>query len=158
MDLAPGNELHIGKETYELIQFHFHSPAEHTIEDMRSPLEAHFVHRNAQNKVVVVALLLHVGAANPLLDLVLKKLPTKEGGSEALRAPLDATQLLPKDTAYYAYTGSLTTPPCTEDVTWLILKSVTSLSDAQLDGMRVRYPHNARPLQLTHGRVIEQSN
>jgi carbonic anhydrase len=157
VEVAPGNELRIGKNPYQLMQFHFHSPAEHTVEDKQFPLEAHFVHRNAQNKFVVVALLFNVGDASPLLDVLLKKLPAKPGGSEILRAPLDASQLLPKETTYYAYSGSLTTPPCTEDVTWVVLKSVASLTEPQLDAMRVRYPHNARPLQPPHDRGIEQS-
>ncbi|MDN0082316.1 carbonic anhydrase family protein [Crenobacter sp. SG2305] len=154
---AAGNRLTLAEGDFELLQLHFHAPSEELIEGKRYPLVAHLVHRNAQGELAVVAVLFQLGHDNQALDPLLAKLPEQPGTTHTLPTPFDPATLLPAKRDYYAYTGSLTTPPCSEGVRWRVLKQPVELSERQLAALQRLYPMNARPVQPLNGRTILES-
>jgi carbonic anhydrase len=121
-------------------------------------MDVHLVHRDAEGRLAVVAVLLERGAAQPLLQTVWNHLPLDKNDPVAARAQIDLAQLLPADRRYYTYMGSLTTPPCSEGVLWLVMQQPVPVSPRQIDAFARLYPMNARPLQQAAGRLIKQSN
>ncbi|MDN0074210.1 carbonic anhydrase family protein [Crenobacter sp. SG2303] len=154
---AAGNRLSLAEGDFELLQLHFHAPSEEMVEGKRYPLVAHLVHKNAKNELAVVAVLFELGRDNPALAPLLATLPDQPGTSRPLSAPFDPAALLPAKRDYYAYTGSLTTPPCSEGVRWRVLKQPVELSERQLAALQRLYPMNARPVQPLNGRTILES-
>jgi carbonic anhydrase len=153
VNVPPGNFLTLGSDKYELQQFHFHAPSEHTVDGAQSPLEAHFVHKDAQGKLAVLGVRLRDGQGNAAYAPLFDALPPK--GGTPTKVEVDLPAMLPKKRAYFAYQGSLTTPPCSEGVQWIVLRSEPQVSQVQLDAFRVRYEKNARPTQGWHGRTIK---
>ena len=153
---APGSYVSVGNERYELKQFHFHRPSEEEINGKSYDMVAHLVHENAQGKIAVVAVLLTQGdAPRGLLDTLWDNVPKKRKVDVAVDSvTIDASKLLPSSKAYYTFSGSLTTPPCTEGVTWFVLKTPTAVSAGEIDRFAKLYPMNARPLQPLNGRQI----
>jgi carbonic anhydrase len=153
---APGSSIDVGGARYELLQFHFHRPSEEKINGKSSAMVAHLVHKNAAGKLAVVAVLLDEGGASELIDTLWKNIP-KEKEKEAVAADVtvDAAKLLPENKGYYTFQGSLTTPPCSEDVTWFVLKTPRKIGDAQVAAFGKIYPLNARPVQPLNGRAIQ---
>lgn len=158
INFEPGCATKIDNTVYSLVQIHFHRPSEEEINGKTFPMVAHMVHKSADGKLAVIAVLLTIGKANPLVDAVIANLP-KEAGNETKSAKtlVDPTVLMPPVRNYYTYQGSLTTPPCTEGVTWFVLKSPATISAAQEQALAKRYPHNARPIQASHDRKIQSS-
>jgi carbonic anhydrase len=156
VNYAPGSTIEVGGTRYELTQFHFHKPSEEKIDGKSHAMVAHLVHKSADGKLAVVAVLLDKGAANPAIETIWKNLP-KEKEKEAAPAnvSVDATTLLPADKGYYTFEGSLTTPPCSEGVRWLVLKTPVKISDGEIAAFGKIYPMNARPTQAINGRAIE---
>ena len=154
-----GSSITVNGESYELIQFHFHHPSETQIDGEKFDLELHLVHRNAQGKLAVVAVLLKRGAQNPPLRELWTYLP-KDVGHEAehKKVQLNAADFLPNDRNYYKFPGSLTIPPCTEGVTWLVMKTPVEVSPAQIALFANLYPLNARPAQPLNGRSVTKSS
>ncbi len=151
--------LKIGDDEYQLLQFHHHTPSEGAINGERADMVIHMVHKNAQNQLAVVAVYFNTGdTANPLIESLLKVMPKTEGKAQQHETQIDINQLLPKDQNYYTFEGSLTTPPCTEGVKWLILKQSVSISAAQLTQLKAVYLANARPLQPLNDRKVLSSN
>jgi carbonic anhydrase len=153
VSVPPGNFLTYGKQRYELQQLHFHVPSEHSIDGEHSAMEVHFVHKNAEGQLAVLALMLRSGQANAVLGPLFAALPPPGGAASRVEVNLPA--MLPKNRAHFSYEGSLTTPPCTEGVQWIVLLTQPSVSRSQLDRFRVRYAANARPTQAWRGRKIE---
>lgn len=155
---APGSFITVGDKRYQLIQFHFHHPSEERINGKGFAMVAHLVHKAADGALAVVAVLLEPGAANPMLASIWQHLPAHEGPEEKLdNLQIDVTGLLPQDRAYYTFTGSLTTPPCTENVTWFVLKTPVRISQRQADSFGKIYPRDARPSQPLYGREVLKS-
>ena len=153
---APGSFIAIAGKKYELKQFHFHHPAEEQVSGTSYPMVAHLVHQSADGKLAVVAVLLAEGAANDFVERLWRHLPAEQGKEISVPgAPVDVSTLLPADRGYFTYTGSLTTPPCTEGVTWFVLKTPVQISPNEIAAFAKKYPHNARPIQQLHGRVIQ---
>ena len=152
---APGSTLTIGDKTYKLVQFHFHHPSEEHIQGKQFDLVAHLVHTDADGHLAVVAVLFKVGAANPLLETLWSNIPAEK---EKLATPssvsVNVKDLLPASAGYYTFLGSLTTPPCTEGVTWYVLKATSTLSAGQLAVFAKLYPADNRPIQPTYQREI----
>jgi carbonic anhydrase len=158
VNFAPGNTLSVGGKTYVLKQFHFHHPSEEHINGGSYDLVAHFVHADADGRIAVVALLFKTGNANVLIDRIWKNIPTeKEKAVDVPGETINPKNLLPSDLGYFTFAGSLTTPPCSEDITWYVLKTPQSLSSGQLAMFAKIYPNNARPIQPTNGRQILQT-
>ena len=158
VNVAPGSTLEIMGRRYQLQQFHFHRPSEERIGGRRYEMSAHFVHKDAEGRLAVVAVMLERGADHPLLQAVWSNLPLEQGEEQLAPRPLDPAQLLPADRRYYSYMGSLTTPPCSEGVLWLVLQQPVGASPRQIEIFSRLYPMNARPVQRTAGRLIKQSN
>jgi len=118
---------------------------------------AHLVHRNDAGQLAVVAVLFNEGKANPALAKLFAAMPAREGGKVALDGGTSAADLLPAARSYYAFAGSLTTPPCSEGVRWQVLKQPVELSKEQLAAFRKLYPMNARPVQPLNGRKVEEN-
>jgi carbonic anhydrase len=151
---AAGGGMTTPAGTFELVQFHFHAPGEYTIDGKQYPLTAHLVHRSEKGQLAVIGIKFEVGAANKALAPVFGALPDHGAAPAALPGKLDVTGLLPKQRGYYALTGSLTTPPCSEGVQWYVLRQPATVSSAQLAAFRKLYPMNARPVQPRNDRVI----
>jgi carbonic anhydrase len=142
---------------YKLLQVHFHNPSEEKINGKNFPLVAHLVHQNTEGKLAVLAVLFKEGKTNKSLQPIFSVMPSQEG-RVALAKPFDTASLLPSSLSYYAFTGSLTTPPCSEDVAWHVLMNPVDISKAQLASFKKLYSMNARPVQPLNGRVIQRSN
>lgn len=158
VNFEPGSAIKVDGVTYSLMQVHFHRPSEEKINGKSFPMVAHMVHKSPDGRLAVIAVLLTVGKVNPLVDAVVSNLPKDAGGeAKAAKTLVDPAALLPPVRNYYAFQGSLTTPPCTEGVSWFVLKSQTSISAAQEQALAKRYAHNARPIQPTGARKVQAS-
>lgn len=157
-NVAPGQAIEVGGRRYELQQFHFHHPAEERIDGRAFEMSLHLVHRDEHGRLAVVALLLERGAPQPAVQQVWNNLPLEQQEEVAASTTLDLETLLPADRGYYTYMGSLTTPPCSEGVQWVVMRQPLTVSPEQIDLFARIYPMNARPLQSVGGRRILQSN
>jgi carbonic anhydrase len=158
VDLAPGNTISVLGRRYALQEFHFHHPAETRLAGRAFPLEAQLVHRDGEGRIAVVSVLFEEGAdAQPAVQTVWNNLPLEKGEPQPAQAQLDPAALLPKDRRHAEFMGSLTAPPCTEGVLWLVMTQPVPVSPQQLAIFARLYPMNARPLQAPGGRLIKQS-
>ena len=158
VDLSGENSLTVRNSSYKLLQFHFHTPSEERINHQSFAMVAHLVHKNAEGQLAVVAVLLDPGVANTLINKVWTHMPLDS--NDRVRMPggvIDMNELLPKDQRYYQFMGSLTTPPCTEGVLWLVLKQPSTLSPAQIKLFSQLFPNNARPVQPLNGRAVRDA-
>lgn len=156
--LAPGNTMAVGGRRFALRQMHFHHPAEERIDSRGFDMSLHLVHEDDEGRLAVLALLLQRGdEPQPVVQRVWNDLPLERGVEQPASQPIDPAALLPADRAYATYMGSLTTPPCSEDVLWLVMRQPLSVTQAQIDVFTHLYPMNARPLQSAAGRLIKQS-
>ena len=155
VNLPAGSSLTSGDGETSLLQFHFHTPSEERINGVRYPMVAHFVHKNADGKLAVVAVLFKEGKENLTLAPVFAALPAE--GTPLALASFDPAAVLPVGHAYYKFAGSLTTPPCSDGVRWQVMKEPVELSKGQIAAFRKLYPMNARPVQPLNGRVVEVS-
>jgi len=155
VDVSDGNTLTVRGTRYRLERVEFHHPAEERINGKGFAMSVHLLHRSANGELATVAVLLEPGAASAPIDQILTYLPLDVDDSVGLPpAGLDLGGLLPKDPRYYQFFGSLTTPPCTEDVLWIIFKQPMTLSAGQLKLFGQLFPNNARPLQPVNDRVV----
>jgi len=157
VNLPAGSSLKVGGQSYELLQFHFHTPSEETLGGKHLPMVAHFVHRNAAGELGVVGMLIKSGKSNAAFAPVFAHLPRSGEKITVDDLTLDLAALLPANKAYYAYEGSLTTPPCSEGVSWMVLKTPVVLGADQIKAFRRLYNANARPVQPLNGRIIKES-
>lgn len=155
VNYAEGSTVSIEGDKYELLQFHFHTPSEHTSEGRASAMELHLVHSNDSGELAVVGIMLEKGNAHPAIDTVWRHIPEEEGTNEVDSITIDAADLLPDSIAYFSYSGSLTTPPCSEGVRWNVLQESVQVSEDQIAAFEDLYQVNARPIQPTNGRIIE---
>lgn len=151
---APGNAIVLGGVRFELEQFHFHHGAEHTIEGVRLPLELHLVHRSGAGSLVVVGVLFGEGPANRALAPVWSSLPVAVEPPRTVPDAVDLPALLPDSRTSWRYRGSLTTPPCTEGVAWIVLTEQLTLSPGQIEAFAAIFPNNYRPVQPLGERVL----
>jgi carbonic anhydrase len=158
VNYAPGSAISVGGHRYELLQFHFHKPSEESIAGRRQDMVAHLVHKDAEGRLAVVAVLFAPGTINPTVALLWNNLPShKESEAQVEGVQIDAAGLLPADHGYFTFAGSLTTPPCSEGVTWFVLKHPATLSPEEIARFARAYPMNARPLQPLNGRLVRAS-
>jgi carbonic anhydrase len=158
VNVSPGNFIEVTGKRFELVQFHFHRPSEERINGRLFDMVAHLVHKDIEGRLAVVAVLLDRGNAQPLVQAIWNNLPLEKGDEVIARLPLDLNELLPTDRSYYTYMGSLTTPPCSEGVLWMVMKTPVTISAEQIAIFSRLYPMNARPIQSASGRLIKESN
>lgn len=152
------NSLRIMGRRFKLVQFHFHSPSEEMVDGKFYDMVAHLVHKDSEGRLAVVAVLVESGKRQPAIQTVLNNLPLEKGEEYPASSNIDPLQLLPENRKYFTYMGSLTTPPCTEDVLWIVMKTPVQATPDQLNLFARLYPMNARPIQETGDRVIKESN
>jgi len=157
VNYPPGSSIEVGGRRYELIQFHFHRPSEEKIHGKAHAMVAHLVHKDADGKLAVVAVLLDPGRDNPTINAIWGHLPKAKEKEVSAPATIDAAALLPADQGYYTFAGSLTTPPCSEGVRWFVLKQSMTLAASELSAFGKIYPMNARPVQPLNGRTVEMT-
>lgn len=156
LSFEPGSELKVDGLTFGLKQVHFHTPSENRIDGKSYPLEAHLVHASADGQLAVVAVIYELGQDNSVLASSWAQLPTTVSDPLPLSSPLKAAELLPAKRDYYRYSGSLTTPPCSEGVRWLVFKDHPQVSKAQVERFVAALGgrHNNRPVQPYHARQV----
>lgn len=158
-DYDQGSTVTFDGKTYDLVQFHFHTPSEHMIDGVRYPLEMHAVHleRGYDDRYLVIGVLYRMGERNALVDALLDVLPEEEGMVERENFTIDVREHIPENMGdFYHYDGSLTTPPYTETVNWLVLERIQQASPEQITRLGQIMGHNARQVQPDRGRVIER--
>ncbi len=156
-NMAPGSFLRVPERNLnlELKQFHFHSPSEHTIDGKSFAMEIHFVHADKDGGLAVVGVLIDEGEEHPVLNKLWAFMPENPGETSQEPIGIEETDLLPPTREYYAYSGSLTTPPCTEGVKWIVLKTPVQASAEQIATFKERVgPATNRPVQPLNARMI----
>lgn len=158
VNMGAGNYINVSGRSYGLVQFHFHLPSEERVNGRGSEMVVHLEHRDGAGKLAIVALLIERGKAHPLIQSVWNNLPLEKNEPVNALSNIDLSQLLPKGREYYTYMGSMTTPPCSEGVLWLVMKETIEMSPDQIGIFSRLYPMNARPIQRQAGRLIKESN
>lgn len=155
VNMNKGSSITVNGKTYELLQFHFHAPSEHTINGKPADMVAHLVHKSADGKLAVIGVLMKKGKENKAMSVFWKHMPAQANGHMNLKVQYAAQDLLPKNHAYYNYSGSLTTPPCTEGVNWMVMANPVEISSAQVQQFSSVMRHgNARPVNPLNGRMV----
>ncbi len=157
VQVGKGNAIEVGARRYELTGFHFHLPGEEQVDGRSFAMSIHLMHRDPQGRLAVVALVADEGPEHPAVQAVWNHLPLERGEFVAASVEFDPMTLLPARRGYYTYMGSLTTPPCTEGVLWIVMQQPIQVSPQQLAIFARLHPMNARPVQPLNGRVIKQS-
>jgi len=157
LDCAAGNTLTSGDRRYRLLQFHFHHPSEHLVAGKGFAMEAHFVHGGEEGGIAVVGVFIAAGRANPVFSKIVSTMPEAEEPPAPADRAIDPRGLLPAKRSYYRYEGSLTTPPCTESVDWLLFVDPIEVAAADIARFAKLYPMNARPVQNRSRRFILRS-
>lgn len=155
INFTPGSTITVDGRPFTLKQFHVHAPSENWIDGRSFPMEAHLVHADADGHLAVIAVMFTEGAENAALKAAWSRMPAHEGEAERLALPLAGDALLPADRQYYRFAGSLTTPPCTEGVIWLVMQAPVTASEDQIRQFaKVMHHPNNRPLQPLNARVV----
>jgi len=150
-----GGTLKIGDEIYELQQGHFHSPSEHTVNGRHYPMEMHLMHSSKNKKLAVIGVFIGEGRHNAAFDIIWTNLPKETGQEVHLEnVQVNYLDLLPKNQGTYRYRGSLTTPPCSEDVRWFLFVEPIQLSSKQIKAFQKIFYGNNRPLQPLNDRTL----
>ena len=158
INTPPGSSVAINGTTYDLLQFHFHHPSEHLLAGKRFDMELHFVHKSASGALAVVGVLIQPGQTNAALAPIWSALPPHEAAPTPIKGvTVTPSLLLPKDRDYFRYMGSLTTPPCSEGLTWTIFRAPIEASPEQIRAFAALFPLNARPLQPLNHRFLLES-
>lgn len=155
-DYDPGSFLEVGSQRYQLVQLHFHTPSEESINGRRAPMDIHLVHRNEAGELAVVAVQIEQGKnTNKLIGEVWSKMPREENVINIFTTrKYNVADLLPQSKQYWTFMGSLTTPPCTEGVRWIVLKDPILLSAKQIAQFKKLFKMNARPVQALNQRAV----
>lgn len=147
--------INIDGQSFTMEQFHFHTPSENLLNGNSYPIEMHFVHTNKEGQLAVVAAMATVGEANPTINKIINLSPKGINDVNRIEETLQLKTLLPKDTHYYRYSGSLTTPPCSEGVIWIVMKQSTKMSKEQIQELTTLLnSKNNRPPQPLNGRQV----
>ncbi|WP_173932031.1 carbonic anhydrase [Chelativorans sp. Marseille-P2723] len=158
INMVDGGTLSRGEESYELLQFHFHAPSEHSVRGQSFPMEVHFVHKNPRTgSLEALGIFLVPGRNNETFRQLAEAFPKEQHG-EASFNKIDPSGLLPATLEYWLYAGSLTTPPCSEDVVWMVAREPVEVNGADIDKFTAIYSMNARPIRRPNRRFILTSD
>lgn len=157
--VGPGSYIVVDGVRYDLQQFHFHHPSEEAVKGKLTDMDVHLLHKSADGKLAVIAVRLSMerGDPNAVLAMLWQHLPAAAGTTSKVTDFVNPAGFVPADPGYWTYTGSLTIPPCTEGVKWIIYQDTLSMSREQLRGFTSIFTMDSRPLQDLHGRRIEAS-
>ncbi len=150
----PQSSMSIAGKTYGLAQFHVHTPAEEKVDGQSFAASIHLVHLTDEGDAAVLGLLAEPGPENPVIAKLIERMPLDPEETAEVEGDADLTELIPNDTEAFRYKGSLTTPPCTEGITWTVFKQPITMSPEQLEAFTEAHPGNARPVQPLNGREI----
>lgn len=150
-----GSSIKVDGVEYNLAQFHFHTPSEHTLNGKSFANEMHLVHKSANNELAVIGVLVETGAENAAYKAVWSNLPKKANEKKSVDVSINANDLLPGERAYFTYSGSLTTPPCSENVKWIVLKTPIQMSEKQIKEIQAIMHKNNRPVQPLNTRTLK---
>lgn len=152
-----GSSISVDGAEFDLLQCHYHSPSENHIDGRSFPMEGHCVHADHDGNLAVVTIMYELGEENGGIAKLWKQMPQKAGDQHDLQADVNALELMPEDKSYYRFNGSLTTPPCSEGVRWLVLKEAATVSQEQVDAFTAVMGHpNNRPIQPLNARKVMQ--
>jgi carbonic anhydrase len=155
VNFKAGNMLVLDSAPYQMKQVHFHAPSENTINGKSFPLEAHFVHADAKGNLTVIGVMFKEGKANTGLTKLWSQMSDKEGKPVALKTRVTPSEMMPENRAYYRFSGSLTTPPCSEGVRWILMKTPMTATKEQIEEFEKAVHHNNnRPVQALNGRLV----
>ena len=157
IQINPGGEsmLDLDGEHFRLVQFHFHAPSEHTLDGRRFQMEMHAVHQSQSGELAVVGVFIQSGVAHPTIGQLWAHIPENEGMIDHHEnVEIKPGALLPAKISLFRYSGSLTTPPCNENVRWIVIAEPIELSEEQIETFKKFYPKNNRPLQPLNGRKM----
>ncbi|MFU5483902.1 carbonic anhydrase [Pseudomonas aeruginosa] len=158
IDVINGGSVRFKGNSYALLQFHFHTPSEHLINQMPYPMEMHLVNQDKDGRLLVLGIMIKEGDENEVFTALWSRLPTAEGKKETLdaNAAPNLNTLIPRTSHHLFYEGSLTTPPCTEGVQWVLFEQPIELSRSQIDEFRRIFSDNHRPVQPVNERAVEE--
>lgn len=154
IEAEPGGVLTYAGRQYDFVELHFHAPSEHAESGSLADLEAHFVHRAPDGSLAVVGVFFDETEDPQPVDEVLSAIPPEAGGTSTDEHLRDIQRLIPLGSRRYRYLGSLTTPPCSEGVQWIVMEDHQSVGRSALASYRNRYPANNRPIQPRNDRVV----
>ncbi|MDH4120963.1 MAG: carbonic anhydrase family protein [Deltaproteobacteria bacterium] len=147
MTVAPGSYIVLDGTRYDLVQFHFHTPGENAVAGKTGDMVVHFVHKNAKGALAVIDVRMTAGAANPVVTALWKFFPKKADEKALDKSTVNPAGMLPGSQTFYSFAGSLTTPPCSEGVTWMVMDQTISVDAKDLKTFGQVFGKNARPLQ-----------
>ncbi len=158
VNMPAGNFMVRRRRVYELLQFHFHAPSEHLVDGESFHMEMHFVHRDVETgNLAVLGIFLKPGAPNEAFSMLSKAFPRKSG-EEGKTGRFSPTTLVPGKLDYWAYEGSLTTPPCSEIVSWLVVREPLQVDYRDINWFTSIYRNNARPVVPANRRIVLSSS
>lgn len=156
-DASGSNTITVNDEEYSLMQMHFHKPSEHQLDGKPFEMEGHLVHQNEEGKLAVLGFLIQAGKENQVFAEMWSKLPQEKTEEDVpLDKSVDLENLFPEERTFLHYSGSLTTPPCSEGVKWILLDQPIEMSKEQIDAFGAIYPHNSRPIQPIDERNVSE--
>lgn len=155
VNYEPGSSMLVGSDVYELLQFHFHTPSEHLIDGKSADMEVHLVHKRSDGQLAALGIMMKVGnTKNMALAELFDNFPSEGGKTNNVKSVINAFDFLPKKGGFFTYLGSLTTPGCSEIVTWYVLKEGFEISRDQFQKFKKLFKMNARPVQSLSGRTV----
>jgi carbonic anhydrase len=157
VNVGDGSTIQVMGKRYELVQFHFHKPSEERINGRPFDMVIHFVHKDYDGNLAVIAVLLERGNENSQIQTLWNNMPLEANQELGPNDVLETIKLFPENRTYWTYMGSLTTPPCTENVLWMVMKQPVQLSPEQVAIFARLYKNNARPVQPSNGRLVKES-
>lgn len=159
VNYAQGSSITVGGKRYNLLQFHFHAPSEHTMGGKSYPMVMHLVHKADDGQLAVIGVMIRAGNENHMINKIWQHIPATAGESVTVAdVSVNAIGLLPRDPTYFDYSGSLTTPPCSEGVHWMFMAAPIDFARGQIEKFTAIYTGNNRPVQPLNGRVVRLSN
>ena len=156
VNYAAGSTVKLGDQEFDLLQFHFHTPSENKLNGAPLDMEMHLVHKDKSGNLAVVAVLFKKGAENAFLKKFWDHLPSDVNKEQSVDVQINATESLPESKSYYNFSGSLTTPPCSEGVNWNVMATPVEVSEEQFSKIHALIHNNARPVQPLNGRVVKK--
>lgn len=155
---SESNSILVEGYEYKLAQFHFHTPSEHRFNGQNYDMELHLVHKDANGKIAVLGVMIQEGKENQKLASIWDVLPKEETAEDiSVKERVDLQGILPQDQTSFHYNGSLTTPPCTEEVKWVIFEQPIEMSKKQIQAFRQIFPDNHRPVQPLNDRELVET-